>query len=177
MTLTPAKTSALVLALLPILCLAQSSATSHDWLTWGGAPDRAGWAKNETILSKDNVAKMELKWMAQLDNPSSDTVLSALTAPLVAENIATAQGRKNLIYVAGSADIVYALDEASGAVVWQKKFPNTLRAPAKRERQLPEYTERDAGHRQGRWNHLCADQRRQASRLKSCRWIRPNGAG
>ena len=65
--------------------------------------------------------------MAQLDNPSSDIVLSALTEPLVAENISTPQGRKNLIYVVGSADIVYALDEASGAVVWQKKFPNTLK--------------------------------------------------
>jgi outer membrane protein assembly factor BamB len=121
------KWPALVLVLLPLFCLAQSGAVPHDWLTWGGAPDRSGWARSETILSKDNVAKMELKWMAQLDNPASDTVLSAVTAPLVAENIATAQGRKNLIYVVGSADIVYALDEASGSVVWQKKFPNTLR--------------------------------------------------
>ncbi|HEY2380535.1 MAG TPA: hypothetical protein VGK48_05065 [Terriglobia bacterium] len=124
-----AKSSALVLLLLPILYLAQSGPVSHDWLTWGGYPDRSGWARDETLLSKDNVAKMEMKWMAQLDNPSSDTVLSALTAPLVADNIPTAQGRKNLIYVVGSADIVYALDEASGAVVWQKKFPNTFTTP------------------------------------------------
>jgi outer membrane protein assembly factor BamB len=121
------KWPALVLVLLPLFCLAQSGAVPHDWLTWGGSPDRSGWARSETILSKDNVAKMELKWMAQLDNPASDTVLSAVTAPLVAENIPTAQGRKSLIFVVGSADIVYALDEASGAVVWQKKFENTLR--------------------------------------------------
>ena len=65
--------------------------------------------------------------MAQLDNPSSDVVFSAVTAPLVAENISVPQGRKTLIYVVGSADIVYALDEGTGAVVWQKRFPNTLK--------------------------------------------------
>jgi hypothetical protein len=35
---------------------------------------------------------LELKWMAQLDNPSSDVVFSAVTAPLVVSGIATSQG-------------------------------------------------------------------------------------
>ena len=126
----PTKSSLLILLLLPIFCMAQTASVSHDWLTWGGGPERYGWAKSETILSKENVSKLELKWMAQLDNPSSDVVFSAVTAPLVASGIATAQGVKTLIYVVGSADIVYALDETSGAVVWEKKFPNTLKPRA-----------------------------------------------
>src|SRR5690349_14136988 len=117
----------LLLVFLPILSSAQTRIVFHDWLTWGGGPERYGWAKTETILSKENVSKMELKWMAQLDNPTSDVVFSAVTAPLVAEGITTPQGVKTLIYVVGSADIVYALDEVSGAVVWEKKFPNTLK--------------------------------------------------
>mgnify|MGYP003350163474 CR=1 FL=1 len=82
----------LIVLLLPLFSFAQTGVVSHDWLTWGGGPERYGWAKSETLLTKDNVSKMELKWMAQLDNPPSDVVFSALTAPLVAERITTPQG-------------------------------------------------------------------------------------
>jgi hypothetical protein len=70
MSIKTARSLILALVVLPMLCGAQTSSISHDWLTWGGGPERFGWAKNETILSKDNVSKMELKLMAQFDNPS-----------------------------------------------------------------------------------------------------------
>ena len=99
--------------------------TSQDWLTWGGDPGRTGWARAETTLSRDNVGGLELKWKTQLDNPSKVEVLTPLTAPLVAENVRTRQGKKTFVFVVGSEDIVYGLDADSGKVVWQRRFPNS----------------------------------------------------
>ena len=112
--------------LLPGVGWAQSGA-SRDWLTWGGDAARTGWAKAETTLSRDNIDRLELKWKTQLDNPSGVGVLSPLTAPVAIENVRTVQGSRTLVFVVGSQDIVYALDGASGKVVWQKSFPNEMK--------------------------------------------------
>jgi len=103
-----------------------ASRVSHDWLTWGNGVDRTSWSKAETVLTKDNVSKLELKWTAQLDNPVGAVELSTLTSPLVVENVETRLGRKTLVYVVGSADIVYSIDAATGKVFWQRRFPNDI---------------------------------------------------
>jgi hypothetical protein len=97
-----------------------SPAMAQDWLTWGGDPQRTGWAKSETILSKDNVSRLEIVWTAQLDTPPKVEVLSTLTAPLVAGD---------RVFVVGSDNTVNALDAATGKPIWQRKFPNTLKPP------------------------------------------------
>ena len=112
------------LLLFPVLVWAQ--AASQDWLTWGYDPERTGWARNETILNRDNVGGLQVKWTAQLDVKPDVVVLSTATAPLVAEGVRTPQGAKDLVFVVDSADTVYALDAATGKAVWQKKFPNTI---------------------------------------------------
>ena len=55
--------------------------------------------------------------------PSSETVLSTLTAPLVAV-VNSGQGPRTLVFEVGSDDTVYAMDAETGKVVWQKRFPN-----------------------------------------------------
>lgn len=100
---------------------------SHDWLTWGGGPDRAGWAKSETAISRDNVPKLELIWKAQLDITPKFEVLSTSTAPLVVEGVRTAQGAKDLVFVVAADDTVYAIDADTGGTVWKKGFPNPLK--------------------------------------------------
>src|ERR1043166_1252614 len=75
--------------------------SSRDWLTWGGDAQRTGWAKSESILSKDNVSKLEIKWTAKLATIPKFWVLSTLTAPLVVEGVATPQGLKDLVFVVG----------------------------------------------------------------------------
>jgi outer membrane protein assembly factor BamB len=99
---------------------------SHDWLTWGGDPGRSGWAKTEKTLSKDNAARLKLKWTAQLDITPKFEVLSTSTAPLVATNIRTTQGPRDLVFVVAADSTVYAIDAASGKVVWKRPFPNNL---------------------------------------------------
>jgi PQQ-like domain len=109
----------------PLASSAQSTPAT-DWLTWGYDQERTGWNKGETILSKDNVSRLELKWSTPLSTPSREVVLSTLTSPLVAEGVSTPQGRKTLVYVVGSDDTVFAIDADSGKIYWQKSFPNKL---------------------------------------------------
>jgi outer membrane protein assembly factor BamB len=115
----------LVSLLLPLAGSAQAPRAS-DWLTWGSDQERTGWNRTETTLSKDNVSGLVLQWSAQLSAPPREIALSTLTAPLVVEGVTTSQGRRTLVFVVGSNDIVFAIDADNGKVVWQKAFPNTL---------------------------------------------------
>jgi outer membrane protein assembly factor BamB len=100
-----------------------------EWLTWGYDQERSGWNKGETTLSRENVPGMLLQWSARLTTQPRETTLSTLTAPLVAESVATSQGAKTLVFVVGADDTVFAIDAESGKVVWQKSFPNSLTPP------------------------------------------------
>jgi glucose dehydrogenase len=116
----------LVLSALLSAIASYAQSASRDWLTWGYDQERTGWNKGETILSKDNVSKLELKWSTQLSTPTSELVLSTLTSPLVVEGVNTPQGRKTLVFVVGSDDTVFAIDADTGKILWQKRFPNPL---------------------------------------------------
>ncbi len=103
---------------------------TREWLTWQGDQERTGWGRAETTLSKDNVSKLGLIWKSQLDavvtkmNP-----YATLTDPLVVENVPTKQGPKKLVFVASAENNVYALEADTGATLWERKFPNTLKSP------------------------------------------------
>jgi outer membrane protein assembly factor BamB len=118
---------ALVLLLSPMVSFAQSTAAPRDWITWGYDQERTGWNRGETVLSKDNVSGLKLKWSTQLSTQPKEVALSTLTAPLVVEGVNTPQGRKTLVFVVGSDDTVFAIDADSGKVLWQKTFPNKLK--------------------------------------------------
>jgi len=109
---------------------APAAPPTKEWLTWQVDPERTGWARGETALTKANATNLALKWKAQLDAvPTRINGYSTLTDPLVAEGVRTAQGVKTVVYVASAENIVYALDAASGAVLWQRKFPNPAKPP------------------------------------------------
>jgi outer membrane protein assembly factor BamB len=119
---------ALLSLLSPIGGFAQNT-LGRDWLTWGYDPERTGWNKGEATLSKDNVSRLEVKWSSQLSTPPRELVLSTLTAPLVVQGVNTSQGTKNLVFLVGSDDTVFALDADTGKIFWQKTFPNKLTPP------------------------------------------------
>ena len=50
--------------------------------------------------------------------------LNALTAPVVAQSVVTPSGIKDLVYVAGSSNHLFAVDAATGALVWHQTFPS-----------------------------------------------------
>jgi outer membrane protein assembly factor BamB len=103
---------------------AQNLTPARDWTTWGYDQERTGWNKGETLLAPGNVQGLTLLWKKQLSTPPKSIVLSTLTAPLVAEGVSTAQGAKNLVFLLGADDTVFALDAETGKLFWQKTFPN-----------------------------------------------------
>src|SRR5437764_7951062 len=116
------KTVRLSLLLSATLCL------RADWLTFGHDPQRSGWAPEETKLTLQNAKDLELKWSVQLDN--IPLALNALTAPVVARDVVTLTGVKALVYVAGSSNHLFAVDAATGAVVWTRTFQSYVSAKA-----------------------------------------------
>jgi outer membrane protein assembly factor BamB len=104
--------------------LAQDPAPGRDWTTWGYDQERTGWNRGETSLTPNNVSGLKLLWNTQLSTPSKVIVLSTLTAPLVAEGVRTAHGTRNLVFLLGADDTVFALDADTGKGLWQKTFAN-----------------------------------------------------
>jgi outer membrane protein assembly factor BamB len=96
------------------------SVQAADWLTFAGDPQRTGWAKGETQLSLQNVGKLKLQWSMQLDNQAKE--LNALTVPVIAENVITATGFKDIVLIAGASDTLFAIDADTAKILWQRKF-------------------------------------------------------
>ncbi len=100
---------------LPAL-LAVVSLSAADWPTFGGDPQRSGWARGERSIDRTNVKNFRLLWKKKVDNEPKS--LTALTAPIVVDG---------KVIVAGSGDVVYALDALDGATLWEKKFKSEVR--------------------------------------------------
>jgi outer membrane protein assembly factor BamB len=112
-----------------IFFLFLSVCCSADWLTYGHDPQRTNYNPSEAKLSPANVSNLSLIWQAQLDNVP--LALSALTAPVVADDVATSAGPKTLVFVAGSSNTFFAIDASDGKVVWNRTL--TSFAAAKEE--------------------------------------------
>jgi outer membrane protein assembly factor BamB len=94
--------------------------SAGQWLTFGGNPQRDGWARDETALSKENVKSIKVIWKRKIDSAPKE--LNSLTAPIIVENVLTAQGHKDIILVGGGSDTLDAVDADTGKVLWHKTF-------------------------------------------------------
>jgi outer membrane protein assembly factor BamB len=99
-------------------------ASGDEWLTYGYDQQRSGWNQVEKTLNKQSVGRLKLLWTTPLDVQPLDVALSTLTSPLAVSGVVTPQGPKNLLFVLGINDALYAIDADNGKVVWQKIFPN-----------------------------------------------------
>jgi len=100
-------------------------AATNEWLTWGYDQERTLWNRAETVLGKDNVGQLGLKWKAQIPTPAREEVLATLTTPLVA-TVNTPRGSATRVFVVGSDNTVYAVEADTGSISWQRPFPNTM---------------------------------------------------
>lgn len=107
---------------------ALAAAPANEWTTWGYDQERTAWNRGERTLDRKNVSKLKLQWSTKLSTPVTDVVLSTLTSPIIAAGVPTPQGPKNLVYLLGADDTLFALDADTGAIAWQKTFPNPIRA-------------------------------------------------
>ena len=108
----------------------------NEWLTWGHDPERTGSNPDEKILDKGNVSQLEVKWVAQISTAPKDYILSTMTAPVIA-TVKTPQGPAARVFVVGSDNTVFAIDGATGKIVWQKANPNTMKEPKQGDYRCP----------------------------------------
>ena len=104
-----------------------------DWPTWGYDQERTGWNRGETTLAPGNVSRLKQLFSVQLPVPADKYVLSTMTAPVIAAGVATAGGPRDLMFILGSNDTLFALDARTGAPVWRKAFPNPAAARKPKE--------------------------------------------
>jgi hypothetical protein len=91
-----------------------------DYFTEGVDSGRTGWVKDETVFNTTNVRTMKLLWKVKVN--STPRQMHNLFAPLTVTGVATVRGPRELAIFAGISDELYALDVASGEVLWEKKF-------------------------------------------------------
>lgn len=102
-----------------LLC---GAAWSADYLQEGGDIGRTGWLKSDKSFNVNNVRNMKLLWKAKLD--STPREMHNLFPPLIASNVETGAGKKEILVVAGISDDLFGLDAATGAQIWHKHFDN-----------------------------------------------------
>jgi outer membrane protein assembly factor BamB len=107
---------------LPVLFFALTAA---DWTSYGGNPQRTAWSPKETDINPENAKSMGLLWSLHVDNQSRE--LNGLTAPVAAEWIPTDQGMKEIVIVGGASDNLFAIEAATGKLLWKKTFANEIK--------------------------------------------------
>ena len=114
----------LLLAALLLSGVGVSVWAQTDSLTAGNDPGRTGWMKDEKTFTTANVKDMKLLWKIKLD--SAPREMHNLYQPLIARNVTTPQGPREMAVVASITDHVFGIDVASGEVMWSRTFDNAL---------------------------------------------------
>src|SRR6187401_1477555 len=104
---------------------AQTRGGGSEWLTARGDAQRTSWIRNDAAISTDAIARggFELQWKTALDNRSRQ--LLSLTQGVSANGVTLFTP---LSLVAGSSNNIYALDNDTGNVLWQRHFDIMLPA-------------------------------------------------
>lgn len=92
---------------------APAGALAADWATYGFDLARSADNTAETVIDITNAGRLQLQWSKSIDG-------GAITAqPIVATNIHTAKGIKDLLIVGTETGALAALDAANGKLVWR----------------------------------------------------------
>ncbi|MBM3784106.1 MAG: pyrrolo-quinoline quinone [Acidobacteria bacterium] len=100
------------------------AAPGQDWLTDGGDVPRSNWQKDEKIIGVHNAKDIKLLWKIKLDNKVR--AMHNLLEPLIIGKLETRQGTKEVVIQAGVSDNVYAIDVATGELLWKRQFESTF---------------------------------------------------
>ncbi len=107
-----------------VIAAAPQPPAVNEWVTWGYDPERSGWNRAETTLTKANVKGLRQVFSTALGVPTNLDVLSTVTAPVIAAGVAMPGGNKDVMFILGANDVLYAVDANSGAKLWEKAYPN-----------------------------------------------------
>src|SRR5262245_58271149 len=105
---------------LVLVTLAIMPLRGADWLMHSGNAQRNGWQKDETKISKDSVKSLKLLYSIKLDTKQRSVY--SLYGPLILERAITDRGFKEIAFVAGAGNDLYAVDADLGKIFWKKHF-------------------------------------------------------
>lgn len=108
------------LAFLMLSVVASAVLWGAEWRTDGGNPQRTAWQQGEKILNKDNVKGLKVLWKIKLDNVPQE--MHSLFAPLIVEKVPTKDGLKEIAVIGGISDNIYAVEAATGKLLWKRHF-------------------------------------------------------
>ncbi len=78
-----------------------SRAPANDWPTFGGDPQRTGWARQEVELSAKTAARLRLMWTFQLESASKE--MTGPTVPIVV-HVFTGNQVRDIVVAGGASD-------------------------------------------------------------------------
>jgi hypothetical protein len=97
--------------------LREPTAQPGDWPTYGFDTSRTSYNPNETVLSSTTIAAQGLTRLWQFN--AGGVVVAQ---PVVASGVSVAGAAHDIVYAGDNLGNFYALDAASGTVLWQKKL-------------------------------------------------------
>jgi len=100
-----------------LVALAIMPLRSADWLTHSGDPQRTGWQQDETKISMESVKNLKLLWTIKLETKQRSVY--SLYGPLIIERAITDRGFKELAFVAGAGNDLFAVDADLGKLFWK----------------------------------------------------------
>ena len=103
-----------------LACLVAVPMGAADWVTHSGDFQRSGWQKDETKISKDTVKNLQLLWKVKLETKQRSVY--SLYGPLIVERAITDRGFKEIAFVAGANNDLFAIDADLGTLLWRKHF-------------------------------------------------------
>ncbi len=98
-----------------------------DYLTEGVDAARTGWLRGEKVFNLQNVGGMKLLWKTKLDSQTRE--MHNLFPPVIAEDVPTAAGPKEIAIVAGISDDLFGLDAKTGEQLWHTKYQSSYVPP------------------------------------------------
>jgi hypothetical protein len=121
------KLRGMVLIPLSVACLFGQVGRVADWLTHGGDPQRTGWQKFEKTITPESVKGFQLLWKLKLENEQK--AMYSIFEPLIMGRLITNRGFKEMAFVAGSSDNIFAVDADLGRILWQRHFDHAAGVP------------------------------------------------
>lgn len=104
---------------------APSTGSAADNVTFHQNNSRQGWYQAESTLTTASVASSNFGLLGALTAPSGMPAFGKVySQPLYATSEKVSGTPHNLVIVSTATDQVYAFDDATGAVVWERSFTN-----------------------------------------------------
>jgi outer membrane protein assembly factor BamB len=91
-----------------------------EWLTGSADPARDAWQRGDSQFSSGTVKNTQLLW--KLKVPIKTMGMQSFREPLILSGVQTSAGEKTVAILVGASNEVFAIDAASGTLLWQQKL-------------------------------------------------------